>query len=266
MKVVYSTSTVCSDILEATDAYAAINGGYERASIALKANTVWNGTTLVDYPYGIVESYMPNNFISDTGVPNWKSEGTFYTDGSRNLKIAFDGYDPNTPTKTKTVQEERLFYQLCTGEWPGLISSAPMLIQDFNPVGKQFKNLHPKTSTSSEDPYTHQTSLFPRTAVALTEGNHFLMVVCDGRYASGYGGTGMSAYWLTVFLAQYFNPQYAINLDGGGSSTMCVRNSAFAADNYVVNYPCDNRGSSSRIHDHDGQRNRDSWIVIVDAQ
>ena len=185
------------------------------------------------------------------------------------MKIAFDGYDPDTPTKTKTVQEERLFYQylFTTREWPGLMSSAPMLIQDFNPVGKQFKNLHPKVAgEESEAPYTHQTGLYPRTAVALTEGNHFLMVVCDGRYATGYGGTGMSAYWLTAFIAQYFNPQYALNLDGGGSSTMCVRNSAFASDNYVVNYPCDNRGNGSKIHDHEGERQRDSWIVIVDAQ
>ena len=55
-------------------------------------------------------------------------------------------------------------------------------------------------------------------------------------------------------------------MDGGGSSTMCVRNSAFASDNYVVNYPCDNRGNGSKIHDHEGERQRDSWIVIVDAQ
>ena len=156
-------------------------------------------------------------------------EGTFYTNGKRNLKIAFDGYDPSTPTKTKTVQQERQFYQLCTGEWSGFVSSAPVLIHDFNPVGKQFKDLHPRQSSSSEDPNTHQRGQYPRTAVALTEGNHLLMVVCDGRYPAGVGGNGMSAYWLTVFLAKYFNPQYALNLDGGGSSTMCVRNSAFSA-------------------------------------
>ena len=92
------------------------------------------------------------------------------------------------------------------------------------------------------------------------------MPIRTTRYATGYGGNGMSAQWLTVFLAKYFNPQYAINLDGGGSSTMCVRNSEFAADNYVVNYPCDNRGNSSKIHNHTGERKRDSWIVIVDAQ
>ena len=269
VKVVYSNpSTVCSDIFANTDAYAAINGGYERASIALKANWFWDGSSLTNFPQGVFYSTMPNNYITDGDeqIPNWKSEGTFYTDGFRNLKIAFDGYDPSTPTKTKTVQQERLFYQLCCDDWPGLISSAPVLIHDFNPVGKNFKNLHPKTYSSSEDPNTHQRGQYPRTAVALTEGNHFLMVVCDGRYATGYGGNGMSAQWLTTFLAKYFNPQYAINLDGGGSSTMCVRNSAFATDNYVVNYPCDNRGNASKIHNHEGERNRDSWIVIVDAQ
>ena len=269
VKLVYSNpSTVCSDIFAATDAYAAINAGYEKPSIALKANGFWDGSSLSYYQQGVVYSNMPNNFITDGDeqIPNWKSEGTFYTDGLRNLKIAFDGYDPNTSTKTKTVQQERLFYQLCCDDWPGYVSSAPVLIHDFNPVGKNFKNLHPKTYSSSEDPNTHQRGQYPRTAVALTEGNHFLMVVCDGRYATGYGGNGMSAQWLTVFLAKYFNPQFAINLDGGGSSTMCVRNSDFAADQYVVNYPCDNRGSNSRKHDHEGQRNRDSWIVIVDAQ
>ena len=269
VKVVYSSpSTVCSTIFGATSALAAINGGYELGSIALKANGVWNGQSLEYYQQGVPVSYMPNNYITDNNgnqVPNWKSEGTFYADGNRGLKIAFDGYDPNTSTKTKTVEEERRFYQLCTDEWPALISSAPVLIHDFNPVGKQFKNLHPKASNSSEDPNTHQRGQYPRTAVALTEGNHFLMVVCDGRYTSGYGGNGMSAYWLTAFLAKYFNPQYALNLDGGGSSTMCVQDSAFSADNYVVNYPCDNMGSGT-THTHDGQRKRDSFIVIVNAE
>ena len=269
VKVVYaSPSTVCSNVFAATSAYAAINGGYELGSIALKANGEWNGQTLRYYPLGKPVSYMPNNYITDNNgnqVPNWKSEGTFYCDGKRGLKIAFDGYDPNTSTKTKTVEEERLFYQLCTDEWPALISSAPVLIHDFNPVGKQFKNLHPKESSSPEDPNTHQRGQYPRTAVALTEGNHLLMVVCDGRYTAGYGGNGMSAYWLTAFLAKYFNPQYALNLDGGGSSTMCVQNSAFSADNYVVNYPCDNMDGGT-THDHAGQRKRDSFIVIVNAE
>ncbi|MBP5689748.1 MAG: phosphodiester glycosidase family protein [Bacteroidales bacterium] len=272
VKVVYANPTmICSEVFESTNAWAAINGGYEKASIAVRANgLIDDGGIVTYYTPGVYQSLMPNNYITDSEtneqIPNWKSEGTFYTDGKRNVKIAFDGYDPSTPTKTKSVKEERLFYQLCTDEWDGLISSAPVLIHDFNPVGKQFKDLHPKTYTSSEDPNTHQRGQYPRTAVALTEGNHFLMVVCDGRYATGSGGNGMSAYWLTVFLAKYFNPQYAINLDGGGSTTMCVKHSDFDMDNYVVNYPCDNRGNKNNKHNHYGERARDSFIVIVDAE
>ena len=268
VKMIYSSpSTICSSLFAGSNAYAAINAGYELSSIALKANGYWNGSTFQYYPMGRPLSYIPNNVITDkygNQVPNWKSEGTFYCDGERGLKIAFDGYDPTTSTKTKTVEEERRFYQLCTDDWTGLVSSAPVLIHDFNPVGKQFKNLHPRQSSSSEDPNTHQRGQYPRTAVALTEGNHFLMVVCDGRYNTGYGGNGMSALWLTNFLAKYFNPQYALNLDGGGSSTMCVRNASFAADNYVVNYPCDNMDDGT-VHDHAGERARDSFIMIVPA-
>ena len=72
----------------------------------------------------------------------------------------------------------------------------------------------------------------------------------------------MSAYWLTQFLVKYFNPQYALNLDGGGSSTMCVENRGDESTN-VVNYPADNRTSSAAGHNHGGQRARDSFIVIV---
>ena len=79
----------------------------------------------------------------------------------------------------------------------------------------------------------------------------------DGRYDSSGFSIGMSAKQLTMFLANNFNPQYALNLDGGGSSTMCVRRYG------VVNYPCDNVQSKGLPHDHEGERARDTHLVIV---
>ena len=281
-----SPSCALSQLFKATKAVAAINGAYEVASIALKVNAdyTWTKTdtgkandvlnnvkteSVTQYPDGLAKSYMPNNTISDTGVDNWKNHGTFYCDGSRGIQISFDAYDPskapggagNPPVKT--IQEERLFYQLYTDDRKGLISSSPVLIENYNAVGLQFKTWYPKqTGEASEAPYTHQTSLYPRTAVALMENNHLLLVAVDGRYTPSAGGVGMSAYWLTRFLKTYFNPQYALNLDGGGSTTMCVEGEG-DADTNVVNYPCDNRGSGDNIHNHDGQRARDSHIVVV---
>lgn len=269
VKIVYSNpDDVCSGIFAKTGAVAAINGGYEKPSIALKANSYYDTEEScikhLKAPVGYPVSYMPNNTIGDTGVRNWKSEGTFYCDGERGIEILFDGYDGSTTTKTKTVKQERLFYQLCTDDKPGFVSSAPMLIHDFSPYGRTFKDRNPKESTSSEDPNTHQRGQYPRTAVALTEGGHLLLVVCDGRYKAGYGGNGMSAYWLTVFLATHFNPQYALNLDGGGSSTMCVEGQGDGIT-HVVNYPCDSdeKSDDKTIHTHGGERSRDSFIVIV---
>ena len=287
VKLTYtSPSAACSQVFKATGAIAAVNAGYEKGSIALKANTYYGWTkvnteladnvlnnvqteSVTDYPSGYGVSYMPNDYISDTGVPNWKSQGTVYFDGGRGVSLAFDGYDPakapgssgNPPVKS--VLEERLFYQLCTADKPGFVSSAPVLIENYNQVGKQFKNWYPKANGEpSEAPNTHQTSKYPRTAVALNADNHLLLVVCDGRYQAAYGGEGMSAYWLTQFLAKYFNPQYALNLDGGGSSTMCVENRGDTAT-HVVNYPEDNRTNTAAGHNHGGQRARDSFIVIV---
>lgn len=289
VKLVYASPTAaCSQVFKATGAIAAINAGYEKSSIAIKANARYDWTKMdaeaennvldnvadesyTPYPNGFGVSYMPNNTITDTGVPNWKSQGTVYFDGIRGVRLAFDGYDSakapggagNPPIKS--VQDERFFYQFCTDDEHGLVSSAPMLIQNYNQVGRQFKTWYPKQSGEpSEAPNTHQTSKYPRTAVALSEDNHLLLFVCDGRYPANKGGVGMSAYWVTQFLVKYFNPQYALNLDGGGSTTMCVENQG-APDTHVVNYPWDNAGSGGTNHDHDGQRARDTFIVIVPA-
>jgi len=69
----------------------------------------------------------------------------------------------------------------------------------------------------------------PRTAICITNDNHILMVVADGRTSKS---TGLSLYELAQFL-QTLNVKYAYNLDGGGSSTMYFNGS-------VINNPTTN--------------------------
>lgn len=289
VKLVHSSPTAaCSQVYKATGAIAAINAGYEAGSIAIKVNTQYSWTKMDDtmanneldniasesvyeYPIGMAKSYMPNNTITDTGVPNWKSQGTVYFDGERGIRMAYDSYDPakapgsagNPPVKT--VFEERLFYQFNTDNEIGLLSSAPVLIENYNKVGTSFTSWYPKvTGESSEAPYSHQNTLAPRTAVALNADNHLLLIVVDGRYAASVGGQGMGASSLTRFISYFFNSQYALNLDGGGSTTMCVKGKGDSTTN-VVNYPGDNRTQTGHEHDHEGQRARDTFIVVVPA-
>lgn len=275
VKLVYtSPGVVCSKVFESTGAVAAINAGYEKGSIALKANALWDDTNsrYTVYPTGYPVCYMPNNTIGTTGVRNWKSEGTFYTDGHQNVRIAFDGYaggctDNNgTGTTVKTIQQERAFYRECTDGENAFLSSAPVLIANYTLFGRTFRDRNPRLSSESEEAYTHQGGTYPRTAVALAypDGStpHLLLIVCDGRYDDGTNhGYGMSALWLTRFIANYFGPKYMLNLDGGGSTTMCVQGQG-DEDTHVVNYPCDNYTEGGKMN-HAGERERDSFIVIV---
>lgn len=275
-----SPSTTCSNVFAWTSAVAAINAGFEKASIAVKANMLLDENGLTSYPGGYPYSYMPNNYITDSElnvqIYNWKSEGTFYLDGRQGVRIAFDGFLSGTAAnngkdvKVKSVKDERLFYQLCTDDEAAFVSSAPVLIDNYVQYGLSWKDRQTNKSSSSEEPKAHQTQTCPRTAVAIayppSGGKHLLLVVCDGRYGASTGrGYGMSAYWLTRFMATYFGPKQMLNLDGGGSSTMCVRLDEYDMYDYVVNYPYDNYRDKGKV-DHAGERSRDTFIAIVPAE
>ena len=231
---------ITSNIFRRENAVVALNAAYEPESVVVKVG-------------GHYYSCMPNDKVMTTPVPNWKSEGAVYTDATgRNIKIAFDG-------KGKSIEEQRAFYG--SSDWDNIFTSSPMLIDDYSPVGAFFAD---STLTAEqlaeynyEDPIRHQGVRHPRTAVALTEDGHFLMVAVDGR-KKGIS-EGMSARELTRFLERHFHPRYALNMDGGGSTTLCVRGEGDPVTN-VVNYPTGNKK-----YDHAGERRLLSHFCIVEV-
>ena len=241
-------AAVTSDVHKNHNAIATMNAGYEAGSIYIKVD-------------GATKSAIPNTQISTTGVPNWKSEAAFFCDGVRKVSIAGAG-EFIRPYKAPDdyqalVTKQRNFYMQRTEK--NIISSAPMLINDYNPVGETFIDfsINNWSSLNSEHPQRHQHTRHPRTAVALTHDNHFIMFVVDGR-ATG-AREGMSSKELTQFLVKYFNPQYALNMDGGGSTAMCVEGLG-DAETHLVNKPCDTGGRA------DKQRARDTHFVILEAK
>ena len=206
-----------SDVFKEHDALVAMNACYEPTSVVLKVD-------------GEYLSCMPNNTIMSTGVPNWKSDAAVYLDGS-DIRIVYEG-------KGRTAEELRTFYANSTE--PNIFSSAPMLIDDYAPVGESFAGFQTDvTKYDYEDSRRHQGVRHPRTAVALTDDNHFLMVVVDGRRPGV--SEGMTARELTRFLQDNFHPRYALNMDGGGSSTLCVAGEG-DPETHVVNRPTDKSG------------------------
>lgn len=236
IKLVYYYPSVATSTAMANEkAVGAINAGYELASIFVK---------VADNIYGSIKSAYIANV-----VPQWKNDGALFIDGD-DVSISYC-------CKGMKLSEQRQFYLSCTQ--PNIISSAPMLIDDYEPVGEVFAKTDLTEdqvwALNSEDPIRHQGVRHPRTAIAKTEDNHLLLITVDGRRE---GVTeGMSAKELTIFLKNWFKPQYALNLDGGGSTTMCVKGQGDPGTN-VVNYPCDNGQ-----FDHAGERVRDTHICVI---
>lgn len=90
----------------------------------------------------------------------------------------------------------------------------------------------------------------PRTAVAITKNNRVLLITVDGRNANS---AGMNLFELTKLL-RWLKSDDAVNLDGGGSTTLWVQD---YDENGVVNYPSDNKK-----WDHEGERKVANVVLL----
>lgn len=98
-----------------------------------------------------------------------------------------------------------------------VLSFGPALVEDG------------KVSVSQNDEVGKAMASNPRTAIAITEDNHYLFIVSDGRTDER---EGLSLYELATFAAS-LGAKTVYNLDGGGSSTMYFNEN-------VVNNPTTN--------------------------
>lgn len=94
----------------------------------------------------------------------------------------------------------------------------------------------------------------PRTAVGITDDRRLLLLAVDGRSFQGYGMTIQE----TAVLMGKLGASYALNLDGGGSTTMWIRGKTA---NNIVNYPSDNLE-----FDHRGERKVSNALLLITGQ
>lgn len=95
------------------------------------------------------------------------------------------------------------------------------------------------------------TTRHPRTAVAIKKDGTVLLITVDGRAAES---AGVSLKELLT-IAKWLGAIDAINLDGGGSTTMFIEG---ASDNGVVNHPCDNKK-----FDNQGERKVANTVLVL---
>lgn len=219
-------TTISSAIGQTPDAIAAVNASFGTPHTFIRTG----GTTWCD-----ITNADPN----DNG--NWyKHEAAIWFDGERTF--GFLNYEGD-PYGAITA------YQATT--YPNLFSSEPLMIENY-----EYVEWAGKTSFMNK-------SIHPRTAVALTEDGRLLLVTVDGRW---YGmARGMTIVELRDFLKLNFNPAWAINMDGGGSTSMYIKG---YGRNGIVNYPC-NGISGGTYAEYEGtftERNLPTFFVITAAE
>ena len=123
-------SATTSTVHKNHNAIATMNAGYEAGSIYIRVGTK-------------DKSALPNIKIGDTGVLNWKSEAGFFGNQDRALSIKKADnplirpyVSPAESEMSKFISAERNFYYNCTDA--DIISSSPLLIYDYEPVGETF--------------------------------------------------------------------------------------------------------------------------------
>jgi len=131
-------------------------------------------------------------------------------------------------------------YTQATAKYPEAIISGPNLIEDGKII-----NYEGKITQSSWDSFYGMRH--PRTVMGYDKSGNFYMIVIDGRSAGNADGTTIAE---TAFIAKCLGLYEAINLDGGGSSTIWTDGTG------VINHPCDNKQ-----FDHVGERRVPNIIV-----
>lgn len=242
-----SHMTTCSVVMKQKDAIVATNAGFGATQIFIKVG-------------GVIYKRIDKDKNSDTGVLNWRNDAGICTSPEGRVFIANAIFSQDGDGQSEygaQLAQQRKFYTETLKDMPDIISGSPLLIDGYEPLGLTYipaGESYRNHTNDTEHPFYHQDYRHPRTAIGLTGDNHLIMFVVNGRLTNC---GGFNAKEMTQFLIDNFDPKYAMNLDGGGSSTMCVKGLG-DPDTHVVNWPCDNKKC-----DHAGERTVQTFLYIT---
>lgn len=146
-------------------------------------------------------------------------EGT--KDTSREGVVAIGGHRAEIRTQSEVMDPPEDWIETALSGWP-------LLVKNCTPLSATL----PGSAGFTRSPH-------PRTAAGVSkDGKTLYLLVADGRRANA---PGMTLPELAAFMNHRLDACWAINLDGGGSSTMWL-------EDHVVNHPSD--GVERPVGDH----------------
>lgn len=141
--------------------------------------------------------------------------------------VRVDGFVASGSGKVGVELSDTLSYGKLSKGWKDVLAAGPVLMKD----GKKLSGWPLKSFFTG----TH-----PRSAIGISPDGRVYMIVIDGRFPDKAVGMTIEQ---TAELCRMLGLKDAINLDGGGSSTLWVRGQG------VISHPYDNRK-----YDHEGER------------
>ncbi len=142
---------------------------------------------------------------------------------SNDGRISIVAADPENPGNVMPQDWAAKF------EEPSVMTSGPVLMVDG------------KNARLDENSFNR--NRHPRTAIATKDNNKVYLIAVDGRSKEYANGVSL---WEFTAMMRYLGVEDALNLDGGGSTTLYV---AGEPDNGIVNHPSDNK-----VFDRNGER------------
>jgi exopolysaccharide biosynthesis protein len=136
----------------------------------------------------------------------------------------------------KIVKGEKKLYWEKSLPQPNILVTGPLLI--YNDEEQELRN----------NPFNN--NRHPRTCACITNDDDLLLITVDGRNTMAQG---MTLHELT-YLSKMLGCKDAVNLDGGGSTTMYIKGQPLDG---VVNFPSDNKQ-----FDHFGERPVSNILMI----
>ncbi len=132
-------------------------------------------------------------------------------------------------------------------DFSDVMVTGPLLLWQGENAPLSSKGSPMDTGVHSDSKIAFNDNRHPRTCACVTEKKEMILMTVDGRTAESQG---VSLPELTR-LMKWLNCRDAINLDGGGSTTMYIQGRG------VVNMPCDNKK-----FDHEGERKVSNIVVL----